>query len=83
MPFVQLDRACALIVIDLQKALVALPLIHPFSEVLERSVGLIDAFRAVGGPVVLVNTDGLAPGRTAAGPPGFTFRTTGPSWSPS
>jgi nicotinamidase-related amidase len=59
-----IDPKTALIVIDLQKGIINLPCIHPLSVVIERSRGLIDAFRQHGLPVVLVNVAGDAPGRT-------------------
>ena len=59
-----IDSKTALIVVDLQKGIVSLPTIHPFGDVLERCCALIQAFRAEGLPVVLVNVAGSAPGRT-------------------
>jgi len=59
-----LDPKTALIVIDLQKGIVAYPTAHPIGEVVERSRSLADAFRQRGLPVVLVNVTGGAPGRT-------------------
>lgn len=64
MPLSTLDKTAALIVIDLQKGLVATPVIHPIDEVIERSAQLAHAFRERGLPVVLVNVAGGAPGRT-------------------
>jgi len=59
-----LDPMTALIVVDLQKGVVALPLVHPIGEVVARACALADAFRARGLPVALVNVVGAAPGRT-------------------
>ena len=59
-----LDPKCALIVVDLQKGVVGLPLAPPVGGVLTASKLLIDAFRHRGLPVVLVNVTGGAPGRT-------------------
>lgn len=59
-----LDPNTALIVIDLQKGIVAYPTVHPIGEVVERARSLADAFRQRGLPVVLVNVAGGAPGRT-------------------
>jgi nicotinamidase-related amidase len=59
-----LDPNTALIVIDLQKGIVAYPTVHPIGEVVERARALADAFRRRGLPVVLVNVAGGAPGRT-------------------
>jgi nicotinamidase-related amidase len=58
-----LDPKTALIVIDLQKGIVALPAVHPTSEVIKQAGWLADAFRRHGLPVVLVNVAGGAPGR--------------------
>lgn len=78
MPLTMLDPRSALIVIDLQYGLVALPMAHPIAAVIARCAALADAFRRRGLPVVLVNTDGAAPGRreqNAVGterPPGWS-----------
>jgi len=61
-----LDPVTALIVIDLQNAVVALPTAHPTDDVVRRSAQLADAFRRHGLPVVLVRALGGAPGRTEA-----------------
>ncbi len=66
MPLSQLDANAALVVIDLQKGVVALPTAHPTSEIVERSASLARAFRERGLPVVLVNVAGGPPGRTDA-----------------
>jgi len=58
-----LDPATALIVVDLQKAVVGLPTAHPTADIVARSAELAAAFRARGLPVVLVNATGGAPGR--------------------
>ena len=63
MALTALDRQTALILIDLQKGIVALPTAHPTSEVLKHAGTLADAFRRHGLPVVLVNVAGGAPGR--------------------
>lgn len=59
-----LDAKTALVVIDLQKGLVALPTAHPADEVVKRASAMADAFRRHGLPIVLVNVMGGAPGRT-------------------
>jgi nicotinamidase-related amidase len=59
-----LDPKTALIVIDLQKGIVSLPTVHPIAEVVTRASTLADAFRRHLLPVVLVNVDAGAPGRT-------------------
>jgi nicotinamidase-related amidase len=63
MPLTQLDPKPALIVIDLQKGIVALPTAHPSAEIAAKSSALARAFRAHGLPVILVNGAGGAPGR--------------------
>ncbi|MFD7639353.1 hydrolase [Kitasatospora sp. NPDC059795] len=72
-----LDPTTALVVIDLQQAIIAVPGDpHPMREVLERNVRLAEAFRAARLPVVLVRVsfaaDGadLLPGRTEQPRPG-------------
>jgi nicotinamidase-related amidase len=65
-----LDTRTALVVIDLQQGIVALPTVHPADEVVARSAALAAAFRERGLPVVLVNVTGIAPGRTDGGTPG-------------
>jgi nicotinamidase-related amidase len=66
MPLTELDTVAALIVIDLQKGLVALPTVHPIGEIVGRAGQLANAFRERGLPVVLVNVRGAAPGRIDA-----------------
>ena len=58
-----LDVTTALIVIDLQKRIVALPTVHPIAEIVQRARLLADVFRQHGLPVVLVNVTGRPPGR--------------------
>jgi len=65
MPLTQLDSTTALVVIDLQKGIVAGPTVpHSAAEVIERTGRIARAFRQSGLPVVLVNVSGGAPGRT-------------------
>jgi nicotinamidase-related amidase len=64
MPVTALDPQTALIVIDLQKGIVAMPAAHPIAEVINRARALAEAFRRHAMPVVLVNVAGVAPGRT-------------------
>jgi nicotinamidase-related amidase len=64
MPLTKLDAATALIVIDLQKIMLGLPTVHPVGEVVNHASALADAFRRHRLPVVLVNAEGGAPGRT-------------------
>lgn len=78
MPLAKLDDTTALIVIDLQKGVVGIPTVHPMAEIVDRSAQLARAFRKRGLPVVLVNVSGMAPGRTDAGRPKFSFP---PDWT--
>jgi nicotinamidase-related amidase len=78
MPLTKLDPVAALVVIDLQKGIVAAPTIHPASEIVARTAQLARAFRERGWPVVLVNVAGAAPGRTDAGPRNFALP---PDWT--
>jgi nicotinamidase-related amidase len=68
MPISTLDPKAALIVIDLQKGIVSMPVAHPVEDVIERACALADAFRRHGLPVVLVNVEAGAPGRTEQAP---------------
>ncbi|MGA7810181.1 isochorismatase family protein [Bradyrhizobium sp.] len=73
-----IDQTPALIVIDLQKGIVSRPAAHPIGEVVKHASALADHFRQRDLPVVLVNVDAGAPGRTeqpprvAAFPSGWT-----------
>ncbi len=71
MALTTLDPRTALIVIDLQKGIVAFPTAHPTMDIVARAARLAAAFRAKDLPVVLVNVAGGAPGRNeqpAGGP---------------
>ena len=59
-----LDPVIALIVVDLQRGVVGIQTAHPMADVIARSAALAAAYRRAGQPVVLVNVDGGAPGRT-------------------
>ena len=59
-----LDPTTALIVVDLQKGIVAYPLAHPIDEVVEPGAIAGRCVPARGLPVALVNVAGSAPGRT-------------------
>jgi nicotinamidase-related amidase len=59
-----LDPTIALIVIDLQKGIVPRPMSPAMDRVVRHAAALTEAFRRRGLPVVLVNVDGGAPGRT-------------------
>jgi nicotinamidase-related amidase len=78
MPLTKLDDTCALVVIDLQKGITAMPAAHPIDEIKSRSAQLASAFRKRGLPVVLVNVSGRAPGRTDAEMPKFSLP---PDWT--
>lgn len=60
----ELDPHTALVVIDLQVGVVALPTAHPAAEVVRRARALAEAFRRHGLPVVLVRVSGAPGGRT-------------------
>lgn len=64
MPLTQLDPVAALIIIDLQKGIVAMPTAQPAAEIVRRAAELARAFRRHHLPVVLVNVTAAAPGRT-------------------
>jgi len=64
MALTTLDPNTALIVVDLQKGIVALPLVHSIDGVIRQARALALAFRERELPVVLVNVAGGAPGRT-------------------
>jgi nicotinamidase-related amidase len=78
MPVTTLDPKTALIVIDLQKGIVARAPADAIREVVAHASTLADAFRRRSLPVVLVNVAGGAPGRTQQSrqhgefPPGWT-----------
>jgi len=59
-----IDPKPALVIIDLQKGLSAIPMAHRMADIVQRSATLAAAFRKHTLPVVLVNVDGRAPGRT-------------------
>jgi nicotinamidase-related amidase len=63
MPVTTLDPKTALILIDLQKGIVALPTAQPTAPAVKLGSELAAAFRKRGLPVVLVNVAGAAPGR--------------------
>jgi nicotinamidase-related amidase len=59
-----LDEKTALIIVDLQKGVIAHPSAHPVAPILANAAQLADAFRRRNLPVVLVHVAGQAPGRT-------------------
>jgi nicotinamidase-related amidase len=72
MPLTKLDNATALVLIDLQKGIVAQPTAHPTGPVIANAARLARAFRARQWPVVLVHVTGSAPGRTDVTRPNAT-----------
>ncbi|MEU2359039.1 isochorismatase family protein [Streptomyces misionensis] len=64
MPLTTLDATSALIIIDLQKGIVALPDADVSQAVVANAAYLATEFRRRDLPVVLVNVAGAAPGRT-------------------
>ena len=64
MAITALDPKTALIVIDLQKGVASLPAAHPIGEVIKNASALTDVFRRHDLPVILVNVNGGASGRT-------------------
>jgi nicotinamidase-related amidase len=64
MAITPLDANTALVIIDLQKGLASYPTVHALDEVARHASELAAAFRRHHLPVVLVNADGRAPGRT-------------------
>ncbi|MBI1359329.1 MAG: isochorismatase family protein [Alphaproteobacteria bacterium] len=64
MPLTTLDPKTALVVIDLQTGIAALPGVHPIADIAKKAGALAAVFRRHGLPVVLVNVTGGAPGRT-------------------
>jgi nicotinamidase-related amidase len=69
----QLDPKTALVVIDLQKGILAYPCAHPIGDIVAHAAKLTEAFRRKGLPVVLVNALGVAPGRTEQKRPAGAF----------
>jgi nicotinamidase-related amidase len=59
-----IDPNTALVVVDLQKGVAALPVVHPISDVAANAGRLAAAFRVRGLPIALVRATGTAPGRT-------------------
>jgi nicotinamidase-related amidase len=59
-----IDPVTALLVVDLQKGFVNLPTAHPVRDVVGNTVALLEAFRSRKLPVVLINVDARAPGRS-------------------
>jgi nicotinamidase-related amidase len=68
MPFTELDANTALLVVDLQKGVIGMPMAHPVEDVIANVTALAEVFRKHQLPVVLVNVAGAPPGRTDNGP---------------
>ena len=73
MAITTLDPNTALIVVDLQRGIVASSFIHPIDGIVSRARALLDAFRERGLQVVLVNVADVAPGRTERPPHSRSF----------
>jgi nicotinamidase-related amidase len=73
MALTALDPITALIVVDLQRGIVGSPLTPAMGVVVGHACTLTAAFRRRRLPVVLVNVDGGAPGRTERPRPGGPF----------
>lgn len=77
MPITTLDPKTALVLIDLQKGILAMAAGRPLAPMIANATLLADAFRARKLTVVLVNVAGVAPGRSetprfaGAFPPGW------------
>jgi nicotinamidase-related amidase len=52
-----LDKNTALVLIDLQKAVLGLPLVNPIKDILDNSAKLVEAFRKAALPVIIVNVN--------------------------
>jgi nicotinamidase-related amidase len=77
MALTRIDAVAALVAIDMQRGVAAMPCAHPVSDIAARIARLAQAFRAHQLPVILVNVAGRAPGRTDlqptfSPPPGWT-----------
>ena len=64
MALTTLDRNIALLVVDLQQGIVGMAPKARIADVVDRARALVEAFRLQGLPVVLINVNGGAPGRT-------------------
>jgi nicotinamidase-related amidase len=53
----ELDKNTALVLIDLQKGVVGLPVAHSMADILTNSAKLVAAFRKAGQPIVIVNVN--------------------------
>ena len=64
MPITALDEKSALVLIDLQKGIVGLPVAHPVDAVVSNAASLLTAFRRKALPIVLVRVVGAPEGRS-------------------
>ncbi|WP_328323239.1 MULTISPECIES: isochorismatase family protein [unclassified Streptomyces] len=80
MALTAIDPTPALVVIDLQKGIVAAHKDDSVTCAVQQSADLAAAFRRHGLPVILVNVTGRAPGRTDSGRSGTTA-TIPPGWT--
>lgn len=64
MALTALDPNTALLVVDLQKGIVGSPPAPLMEPVVAKAKALVEAFRAQGAPIALINVAGVAPGRT-------------------
>ena len=60
-PLSTLDHRPALVVIDMQKGILRMPVAHPSTEIVQRVTSLADAFGRRQLPVVLVTVTGAPP----------------------
>ena len=63
----KLDQQCALIVIDIQQGILALPIVMPPDQLVSKIATLIDCFHQHHRPVVMVNVAGAPAVKTDAG----------------
>jgi nicotinamidase-related amidase len=78
MPIIQLDPKAALVVIDLQKGIVSIPVAHTSADIIAKAAELASAFRLRELPVVLVNVVAPPAGRTGQPRGNFQFP---PDWT--
>lgn len=60
-----LDKNTALVLVDLQKGIVQIPLARPVIEILKNAASLVEAFRKAQLPIVIVKVNPAGGGRTA------------------
>lgn len=57
MAITAIDKKTALVIIDLQKGIVGMPVVHPVKGVIENAAKLVKAFKAASLPVIAVNVN--------------------------